>query len=307
MALLILMPDRDSNDLAKALKKTSPGLDIRIWPEVGDEKDIKYAIVWNHPAGALRQYPNLKVIASYGAGVDHIFKDPDLPGNIIITRLVDDSLSRQMSEYIAGVVLNHRLRLTEYREYQAAGVWSPKAARPGNIVCLLGLGNIGREVAGYLSGLNFTIHGWSQSHKDIENIATFHGDAGLCEALGDADYIVCLLPLTPKTADILNKSLFSKIKKGAYLINAGRGGHLNEDDLLDALYQGRLGGACLDVFRTEPLPDDHPFWRHPKISITPHTASLTNIDQAASQFHENYLNMVNNRPLFNRIDSAKGY
>lgn len=307
MALLILMPDRDNRDLAKALKKTAPDLDIRIWPEVGDKKDITYVIVWNYPAGELRKYPNLKVIASFGAGVDHIFKDTALPENVAITRLVDSSLARQMSEYVAGVILNQRLRLTEYREYQAAGAWAPKEARPGNTVCLLGMGNIGQQVAHYLISLGFTVCGWSQSPKDIENVETFQGKAALGMALEGADYIVCLLPLTPETEGILDKSLFSKAKKGAYLINAGRGGHLNEDDLLDALYQDQLGGACLDVFRTEPLPDDHPFWRHPKIYLTPHIASLTNIDQAAAQFYENYLNMRNNRPLFNRVDTARGY
>lgn len=307
MTILILMPERDATDFSQILAKTDPELDIRIWPDVGDTQDIDYAIVWNHPAGELRKYPNLKVIASFGAGVDHIFKDSDLPDHVTITRLVDDSLSGQMCEYIAGVILNHRLRLTEYREFQAAAIWAPKDARPGNNVCLLGLGNIGREVAAYLAGLNFTVNGWSQGPKDIENVKTFYGDQSLGEAVADADYIVCLLPLTPATENILDKSLFNKAKKGAYLINVGRGGHLNEDDLLEALYKDQLGGACLDVFRREPLPDDHPFWRHPKIYITPHSASLTNLEKAARQFHENYLNMKNNRPLLNKIDPVKGY
>lgn len=307
MTLLILMPDRDFTDLVQALKKHAPDLDIRIWPEVGEKQDIEYVIVWNHPAGALQNFPNLKVIASFGAGVDHIFKDSDLPDNVAITRLVDNSLTRQMCEYVAGAILNHRLRLTEYREFQAAAIWSPKDARPGNNVCLLGLGNIGREVASYLVGLNFTVNGWSNSPKNIEKVTSFHGKAALEEAIADADYIVCLLPLTPDTENVMDISLFKKAKKGAYLINVGRGGHLNEDELLDALYRGQLDGACLDVFRTEPLPDDHPFWKHPKIYLTPHTASLTNIGQAAAQFHENYLNMKNNRPLLNRIDAVKGY
>ncbi|MCK5425068.1 MAG: glyoxylate/hydroxypyruvate reductase A [Emcibacter sp.] len=307
MTILILMPERDATDFSLMLATTDPELDIRIWPDVGDAQDIEYAIVWNHPAGELLKYPNLKVIASFGAGVDHIFKDPDLPDHVAITRLVDDSLSGQMCEYVAGVILNHRLRLTEYREFQAAANWSPKAPHPGNNVCLLGLGNIGREVAAYLTGLNFTVSGWSQSLKNIENVKSFHGEKSLGEAISDADYIVCLLPLTPSTENILDKSLFSKAKKGAYLINVGRGGHLNEDDLLDALYQGQLDGACLDVFKVEPLPDDHPFWRHPKIYLTPHSASLTNLEKAAHQLHENYLNMKNNRTLINKIDPAKGY
>ena len=311
MALLILIPDYENTDLVQALKKATSDLgldlDIRLWPEVGNPQDIDYVITWNHPAGELLKFANLKVIASYGAGVDHIFKDPDLPENVAITRLVDSSLSGQMCEYIAGAILNRRLRLTEYREYQAAAAWAPKKTRPGNVVCILGLGNIGHHVAQYLTELNFTVRGWSQSQKDLKNIDTFHGRSQLAQAIAPADYIVCLLPLTPDTADILDKSLFNTAKEGAYLINAGRGGHLNEDDLLNALYQGHLSGACLDVFRTEPLPDDHPFWRHPNIYLTPHIASQTDIDQAVAQFLENHQNMTNNRPLLNPVDPTKGY
>ncbi|MBL4893776.1 MAG: glyoxylate/hydroxypyruvate reductase A [Emcibacter sp.] len=307
MALLILMPNKDGRALSEALQDIDPNLDIRIWPETGNKQDIEYVIVWNHPPGELTKYPNLKVIASFGAGVDHIFKDHDLPENVALTRLVDDSLSGQMCEYIAGVILNQRLRLTEYREYQAAGIWTPKEPRPGNNVCLLGLGSIGREVARYLANLNFAVSGWSQSPKDMDNIATFQGPEALGKAVADADYIVCLLPLTPKTTNILDNTLFNKMKKGAYLINAGRGGHLNEDDLMDALYQQQLSGACLDVFKVEPLPEDHPFWRHPKIYLTPHCASVTHLDKAAAQLHENYLNMKNSRPLLNRVDPTKGY
>jgi len=307
MALLILIPERDTAALAKALKQQAPALDLRTWPDVGDPADIDYVIVWNHPAGALAQFPNLKVIASFGAGVDHIFRDPDLPANVPITRLVDDSLTRQMAEYVAGVILNHRLRLTEYREYQAAGHWRPQEPRPGQNVCLLGLGHIGGEVARLLIRLEYTVCGWSRSPKDLPAVACHHGPDGLDRALADADYVVCLLPLTGATENILNQDLFRRMKKGAYLINAGRGGHLNEDELLDALYQEQVGGACLDVFKTEPLPADHPFWRHPRIAITPHIASLTDIDKAAAQFLENHRNMQNGRALVNTVDPGKGY
>ncbi len=307
MTLLIFMPDRDSSDLAQALIRVDSELDIRIWPDVGDRDDIDYIIVWNHPPGSLNEYPGLRVIASYGAGVDHIFNDPALPSQAIITRLVDDALKGQMSEYIAGTILNHRLRLTEYREFQAAGVWSPKETRRGKRICLLGLGHIGQAVAEYLIRTGMTVCGWSQSPKDIDGLESFHGDKALEAAVRNADYVVCLLPLTPDTKNILDISLFSKLKKGACLINAGRGGHLNEGDLLDALYQGKPDTAFLDVFRTEPLPDDHPFWRHPKIYLTPHIASLTDVDKAAAQLVENYHNMKNGRPLNNRVNIQKGY
>ncbi len=307
MTILILMPDRNVSEVVQALNVIDTDLEVRVWPDTGDKSDIEFVIVWDHPTGELKKYPNLKVIASFGAGVDHIFKDTDLPKQVPITKIVDKNLTRQMCEYVAGVIFNHRLRLTEYSEFQAAAIWAPKEARQGNNVCLLGLGNIGRCAAEYLTVLGFSVSGWSQSRKDIENVTTFHGEKSLGKAISDADYIVCLLPLTPNTENILDKTLFSKARKGAYLINVGRGGHLNEDDLLEALYQGQMSGACLDVFRTEPLPDDHPFWRHPKIHLTPHTASLTDIDQAATQFYENYQNMKDNRPLINQVDVTKGY
>lgn len=307
MALLIIMPDKDASALVNALNKIAPDLDIRLWPDVQDKDDIDYAIVWNHPAGELRKYPNLKVVASYGAGVDHIFKDTNLPPNIIITRLTDDSLQQQMAEYVAGVILNQRIRLTEYREYQAASIWSPRAQRAENNVCILGLGNIGQKVAQYLAALNFNVSGWSQSPKNITNVTAFHGENALHDAVIDADYIVCLLPLTPKTENILDHNFFSKVKKGAYLINVGRGQHLNEDHLLEAIYHGQIRGACLDVFTTEPLPDDHTFWKHPKITITPHCASMTDLKQATEQLYNNYVNMKNNRPLANQVNPAKGY
>lgn len=307
MAFLLLMPEKDCSSLSTALKKLSPDLDLRIWPEVGNKQDIDYVVVWNHPAGSLKEYPHLKVVASYGAGVDHIFRDPELPKNIAITRLADHCLLQQMADYCAGVIMAHKLRLIDYREYQAAGYWSPKAPRTGNDVCLLGLGHIGQYVAHYLSKLGFNISGWSQSPKSLENVNSFHGKAELKEAVRGADYIICLLPLTPATENILNKGFFAQVKKGTYLVNAGRGGHLNEDDLLDALYEGQLGGATLDVFKTEPLPADHTFWRHPKINITPHCASLTDVTEAAVQLLENYRNMKDKRPLINQVNPAKGY
>jgi len=301
------MPGRDREDLFQALEKTDPDLDIRVWPDYGKEEDIDYIIVWNPPAGELSRFVNVKVIASFGAGVDHIFRDPDLPEDVIITRLVDEHLGRQMCDYVAGVILNQRCRLSDYREYQAATHWFPKAARAGNNVCLLGLGHIGQQVAHRLTTLGFTVSGWSRTAKNIRNVTTFHGMDNLKKAVLDADYIVCLLPLTRETENILDKSFFRQLKKGSCLINVGRGGHLDEDALLEALADGRPATACLDVFRTEPLPADHLFWRHPAIFITPHSASLTDISEAASALYHNYLNMKNNRPLLNPVDPEKRY
>lgn len=307
MAILILMPDRNNADILSAIKQIAPEEELRVWPEIGCADDIEYAIVWDHPAGELNKFPNLKAIASFGAGVDHILKDPDLPEGIPITRFVDETLSHQMAEYVAGVILNHRLRLTEYREYQAASVWRPQEPRVGNHVCLLGLGQIGTYVAAYLQKLDFRLSGWSRSEKNIAGMSCYHGPQGLDKALENTDYIVNLLPLTPETKGILNKNLFFKAPKGAYVINAGRGPHLNENDLLEAIYQEHLSGACLDVFSTEPLDDMSPFWRHPKISITPHIASVTRIDRLTCHLMENYFRMKKGQPLNHLIDRKKAY
>ncbi|WP_321393181.1 glyoxylate/hydroxypyruvate reductase A [Emcibacter sp.] len=307
MAILIILPEKQAEEVRNLLLQKIPDEQIFIWPEIGAAENIEIAVTWNHSHGIFGQFPNLKLIASYGAGVDHIFADPDLPKEIPVSRFVADSLSRQMADYVAGAILAHRLRLVDYREYQAAGHWTPHAPRAGNRVTILGLGELGSRTAEQLTRMDFEVSGWSRSRKSLDNCTCYAGRKELGIAVNDADYVVCLLPLTAETRGILNRNLFNMMKEGAYLINAARGDHLVVDDLLDALYQGRLAGACLDVFEIEPLPGDSPLWRHPRILITPHIASISRSDDMADYILENYQALRGGTPLANLVDSALGY
>ncbi len=280
---------------------------MRIYPDVGDVADIEWVIVWKHNPGVLNDFPNLKLIASYGAGVENILSDPALPEGVPITRLVDDTLSDQMAEFVLAGILNHRLHLTYYREQQAASQWRGKEFLKGTNVTILGLGELGSTTARLLRDNSYNVSGWSRSEKNIDGVKSYFGNDQLNQSVSDADIAVCLLPLTPATTGVLNADLFGAMKKGSYLINVGRGDHLNENDLMTVLAQEHLSGALLDVFSTEPLPQDHAFWKHPKIHVTPHISSPTDKEKVARQILDNYHRMKQGEPLENKVDPARSY
>ena len=291
------------------LGRLMPELEVRVWPEVGDPADIDYALVWRPEPGLLASLPNLKLILSLGAGVDHILCDPLLPHDLPIVRLVDPYMTDAMSEYVVLQVLRLHRQDLDYRAQQEAAVWRELAQKNAAERCvgILGAGALGQDAARKLKRLGFDVALWSRSERAFEGLASYAGAAGLTALLGRSEILVCLLPLTPETEGILNTSTFTLLPKGAALINAARGGHLVEEDLLGALASGRLSAAALDVFREEPLPADHPFWRHPRIIVTPHTAAATHPQTAAPIILDNIRRCEENRPLLNRIDPAQGY
>lgn len=307
MAILILLNQVDPTLLETHLKSHADCPEIRIYPDVGNKDDIDCVIVWKHDEGVLKEYPNLKLIASYGAGVENILSDPALPSGVPITRFVDDTLSDQMAEFVLAGILNHRLRLTYYRELQAASVWRGDEFLKGKNVTILGMGELGTAAAKLLHLNGYSVSGWSRSQKNIDGIKSFYGNENLHKSVADADIVVCLLPLTPATTHILNNDLFKVMKKGTYLINVGRGDHLADDDLMDALYNEQLSGALLDVFSSEPLPTDHPFWKHPKIHITPHISSPTDKAKVARQILDNFGRMIHDEALHNQVDPKRSY
>ena len=225
----------------------------------------------------LNRYPNLKAILSQWAGVNHILDDASLPVDIPVIRMSDLSLKNGMIEYVTYHALRHHLQAPAYERQQRDGIWKALSVpyAPQRPIGILGLGALGSAVAGALAHLGFQIHGWSRSKKNIAGVKSYAGDDGLKDLLQVSEILICLLPLTDETTGILNAGLFAQLPRGAYLINVGRGGHLNENDLISALDSGHLAGASLDVFTTEPLPGSHPFWDHPAITITPHMASWT--------------------------------
>ena len=307
MALLLLIPDRNIEQLVRLIHACDPAIDIRIWPNSGQKSDIDYMVTWNHPRGELKKYPNLKAVLSFGAGVDHIVSDPDLPEYMMISRMIDPVLINDMNEFVVAVVLQQKRHLLTYKASQQKQIWHKITHYRNQVIAILGLGHIGKTVAETFVALRFTVLGWSRSLAQIPGVSCFCGQEGLDSLLPQVDYLVCLLPLTAETKNILNKRLFSKIKRGAYLINVGRGGHLNESDFLEALETGTLSGACLDVFNTEPLPADHPFWCHPNILITPHIASLTDPESCAKQIVENVHRIQSGKKPLHMINRELGY
>ncbi|GAB3202448.1 glyoxylate/hydroxypyruvate reductase A [Pontibacter aydingkolensis] len=309
MSILLVSRGRDVSPWIDAIQSERPDLEVRVYPDTAPKEDITFAISWNHPLGVFKEFPNLKCIASMGAGVDHILKDPELPENVVITRVTDEHLTNDMATFTTAVVLNYMRGLSAYKAAENESHWQPKPylRQRDFTVGVMGMGVLGAEAAMQLKKLGFSVQGWAKSHKNIEAIPVYAGADELDYFLATSHVLICLLPLTPETANILNKTTFEKLPEGAYVINVARGEHLVEEDLLEMLDKGQLAGASLDVFRTEPLPKEHPFWEHPKIDVTPHIASVTNPASAAKQILQNYDRLTMGEPLINIVSRTKGY
>ncbi|MGL4964963.1 MAG: 2-hydroxyacid dehydrogenase [Inquilinus sp.] len=292
-----------------ALRAAMPALEVRVWPEIGDPAEIDYAIVWKPPAGMLAGLPNLKVIYSLGAGIDTMLRDPALPAEVPLVRMVDLSLTEGMVEFVAEQVLAIHRQARTYRAQQAAGVWEQHDQRLARDVTvgILGLGTLGSAAARVLQALNFRVAGWSRTPKAVEGVEGFAGAAQLDAFLAQSEILVCLLPLTAETENILDRRLFAALPRGAWVINAGRGHQLVDADLIAALDSGHLAGAVLDVFRTEPLPADHPFWTHPKVVLTPHVAANNNATYATLRLAEQIARFERGEPMQDVVDRSRGY
>ena len=309
MALLFKSDVDRAGDWEKSLKDLAPEIELRIWPDAGDPAEIDYALMWKPPPGELKTYPNLKIIFSVGAGIDHLASDPELPRHIPLVRMVEPGLTAGMSEYVVMAVLYHRRFMIEYGLQRRDEKWAeiPQVGAEDRTVGIMGLGVLGCDAAEKLKPFGFTLAGWSRSPKDVPGVTCYHGEAGLKAFLAATDVLVCLLPLTAETANILNAQTFAALPRGAAVINVARGGHQVEDDLLAALDSGQLSGATLDVFREEPLPAGHPLWQHPRVLMTPHAASMTIPKSAAKAVVDNIRRFEAGEPLTDVVDLDKGY
>ncbi|HYC14729.1 MAG TPA: glyoxylate/hydroxypyruvate reductase A [Stellaceae bacterium] len=308
--ILLFRSSLDSAALWRSeLQKFLPDLEMRVVPEVGDPTEIDAALVWKPQHGLLASLPNLKLVISLGAGVDHLFLDPSLPSHVPIARLVDPYMTEAMSEYVLTQVLRLHRRDLDYRAQQGERAWRelPQPNASARRVGVLGLGELGADAARKLAVLGFAVAGWSRRERRIPGIESFSGPDGLLALARRSDILVCLLPLTPETEGILNASLFAAMPKGAMLVNAARGRHLTEADLLAALESGQLSAAVLDVFREEPLPPEHPFWIHPRIVVTPHVAAATHAPTAAVGVADNLKRLAEGKPLRNLVDREQRY
>ena len=290
-------------------KTHAPALEVRLWPARGDRADIRYALVWEPPPGELATYPNLTLIFSLGAGVDHLFKDPDLPRDIPVARAVDASMTERVADYVLLHVLRHHRQQPTFERQQRDRNWRelPQPAPRDRQVGVMGMGALGAGSARVLTAVGFPVAGWSRTPKEIDGITSFHGPDGLIPFLACTDILVCLLPLTPATEDVLDARAFAALPAGAAFVNAGRGEQVVDADLLAALDSGHLSGATLDVFRDEPLPADHPYWTHPKVMVTPHIAGITDPRTVVSLVLENIRRVGAGEPVLYPVDRDLGY
>jgi glyoxylate/hydroxypyruvate reductase A len=292
--------------LAEALPEVEVTTDIDT-PEPGR---VTGAVVWIPPPGALARFPRLRFVQAMGAGVDHLLADPTLPPGLPIARLSEPGLVRLVAEYVLTHALALLRGLPALARAQAAGTWGYVVPRPAAeaTVAVLGAGAIGGEAARLLQAAGFRVLGWGRRPRsDDSPFPVLSGAQGLARALGEADIVVLLLPLTPATRDLVDAGFLAGMKPGAALINAGRGALVDEDALLAALDEGRLSHAVLDVFRTEPLPGGHPFWTHPRVTVTPHNAGATRPDSALAAVVANVRRGLRGEPMADLVDRSAGY
>lgn len=306
--LLFRSPSDPAPAWTTALRRHDAGLHVRVWPNAGAVEDIEYALIWASPDGFLQALPALRVVFSLGAGVDHLMGS-GVPAGVELVRMVDPALTEGMIEYVTYQVIRRHRHMPDYEHQQTGSEWRiHPQTRPGERrIGLLGLGELGSACARTLSGLGFDVAGWARSNHGIPGVTAVSGDDGLDWLLGRSDIVICLLPLTEATRGILNGELLQRMLPGSTLINAARGQHLVEDDLLIALGEGWLGHAVLDAFREERLPPDHAFWRHPHITVTPHIASLTNPETGAEAVVRGIRADRAGEPIPHRVDRGRGY
>lgn len=308
MAIIIVAPNRNVSSWKKIISERSPDLKVYVWPECDRKEDVDCAIAWNHPLGSLKEFPNLRLISSMGAGVDHILRDTSIDSSVRITRIVDDGLTMPMTNYVLMAVLNYHKQFFKYLADKENKIWDQQLNPEIDLtVGILGLGVLGTDVAEKLHMLGFNVKGFSNSRKFVEGVESYAGEGELDDFLRKINTLVCMLPLTAGTRNMLNIDFFRKMNRGSILINVARGALLVEEDLLKAMDEGIISSAFLDVFQKEPLPKDHPFWDHPNIYLTPHIASVTNPGAAIPQILENYSLLQKGKPLKNEIDRIKGY
>ncbi|AZD02557.1 2-hydroxyacid dehydrogenase [Pseudomonas chlororaphis] len=285
----------------------APDIQWRAWPDLGNPEEIRYLAAWQAPDD-LSLLPNLEVLFALSAGVDQLDLarlPPDLP----VVRLLDPGITRGMCEYASFAVLSLHRDMLRYRQQQLARCWQAHLLQPAaqRRVGVMGLGQQAQQILATLRPLGFALSGWARSAHRIDGVQCFAGDQQLPAFLSQCDILLCVLPLTEQTQGILDRTLFRQLPRGAALINMGRGGHLVEQDLLDALASGQLSGAVLDVLQQEPAPAEHPFWDHPQILLTPHIAAMTQPRSAFTVLLDNIRRHQRGEPMLGQIDRTQGY
>ena len=293
---------------AELLAHKMPELPFRIWPDIGDPREVRFLAAWQPPEHLATLFPNLEVLFSTGAGTDQ-FDFSTIPATLPVVRMVEPGIIHGMVEYVTLAVLSIHRDWRTYHDQQREAAWKAHPVYPASSrrVGVLGLGTLGRAVLDRLRAFGFACAGWSRSPQQIYGVDCHDGPEGLREFLARTDILICLLPLTDSTRGLLSKPLFDQLPRGASVINVGRGGHLVQDDLLQALDTGQLAGAVLDVCEPEPLPPEHPLWAHPQVVLTPHIASMTQPETAVDAVVDNLRRYRQGLPMVGLVDRALGY
>jgi glyoxylate/hydroxypyruvate reductase A len=298
-------------DWQACFRKVDPRLDVRSWNDPSARpEEVRYVVVWEPEEGRFSRMSGLRAVFSSAAGVDHITRVSDWPRHLPLIRMGGDETEQRMGEYIAWGCLSLLRDTRAFALAQPERRWAhrdaPHSARH-RTVGIMGLGNLGTAAARMLQGLNFTVRGWARSRKDIPGVRSFAGAAELPDFLAGTDILVSLLPSTPETAGLIDGAVLARLPAGAGLVSAGRGQHVVEPDLIAALDSGHLCGAVMDVFATEPLPAGDPLWLHPKVTVTPHVASMAPRQDRAAYVANAIAAHEAGRPLPNVFDPERGY
>ena len=286
-----------------------PGLKVVLWPQAFDPLDVIAVAAWHPPAGLLGSLPNLQMVASIGAGTEHILRCPDLPPHPAVTRIVDPEQARGMAEYVLWAALHYHRGFDRMAAQQRDAVWRMPPQQPAGTfrIGILGLGGMGTQVALTLRDNGFAVSGWSRSGRVPAGVSGYAGDAALAAFLAPQDLVVCLLPLTDATRGLCNAAFFARMKAGAAFVNAGRGEQVQLSDLLAALDSGHLRGAVLDVFAPEPLQADSALWQHRRLVITPHMASSASDACITQQIMANVRRLTQGQAPLHQLDRQRGY
>ncbi len=308
MKRLLVTARANPESWAAALRAELPGHEVLV-SVPDDGLPIAYAVVGKPLPGLLRRLPGLEVVLSLNAGIEHLLASGEVPAGVPIVRMVDPGLVAGMTEWVAAQVLAWHRNLLAYRDKQARGEWVPAAEKLASerTVTVLGAGALGGAVAALLAHIGFRVRAWSRTPRALAGVTGFAGAEALAAAVAGADVLVNLLPSTAATTDIVDAALLARLAPGALVVNGGRGTAIVDADLIAALDAGQVSAAALDVFRSEPLPSDHPFWTHPGVLLSPHVAAPTHVSTAVAVMAQSVRDHEAGRPLANVVDPDRGY
>ncbi|AZV19298.1 glyoxylate/hydroxypyruvate reductase A [Mesorhizobium sp. M7A.F.Ce.TU.012.03.2.1] len=308
MTILLNNHGYDNESWRREISSQLPGLPVKVFGEPIDPKEVVYAMVWNHPAGDLNRYPNLKAIFSLGAGAEHFVADASLP-DVPVILLADPAVARDMAAHALYWVLTFHRRYADYRSQQKDRIWHRKQIVPTREfrAGVFGLGRIGTEVASRIRDFGYAVSGWDRSARQIEGVNCYFGTDPLPEFLSRIDIVINALPLSPKTRHFLDEKIFSAMPPGSFFVNISRGAVVHDESLLDALDRGHLAGAALDAFAQEPLPPEHRYWTHPQVYITPHMSGATFASSAVAVIANNVRRLERGLDVFPLFNREAGY